>query len=145
VFVKFDQWEPHRGALTTWARWQAVGVVREYMRERQQVLPLPVSQSDDIRIVFDEVEAGNEESVDADELAAVHEALAQLSDRDRQAVRLRFGLDDGTTRTLGEVGEIMGVSKQRVGQIVSRGLDQIRAQLASCGRLPAHQRTGGPR
>ncbi|XP_017223885.2 RNA polymerase sigma factor sigB isoform X2 [Daucus carota subsp. sativus] len=45
--------------------------------------------------------------------------LDTLNPRERQVVRWRFGLDDGRMKTLQEIGEIMGVSRERVRQIES--------------------------
>lgn len=45
--------------------------------------------------------------------------LDTLNPREKQVVRWRFGLDDGRMKTLQEIGEIMGVSRERVRQIES--------------------------
>jgi RNA polymerase primary sigma factor len=49
-----------------------------------------------------------------------------LAPRDREVIELRFGLQDGRPRTLGEVAEILGVTRERVRQIEKRGLDKLR-------------------
>lgn len=53
-------------------------------------------------------------------------ALAGLTDREAQVIRLRFGLDEGTGRTLDEVGSTLGVSRERVRQIEARALGKLR-------------------
>lgn len=58
------------------------------------------------------------------------ELLSTLSRRDQEVFRLRFGLMDDCDLTLAAVGERMGVSRARVQQIVSRGLDRLRRNLA---------------
>jgi len=62
---------------------------------------------------------------------AVKEALAHLSLREQQVVRLRFGLDDGLMRTLEEVGKEFGVTRERVRQIESKVLIKLRQPIRS--------------
>ncbi|MCP3853863.1 MAG: RNA polymerase sigma factor RpoD [Actinomycetia bacterium] len=57
---------------------------------------------------------------------AVLEALDGLNEREREVVRLRFGLDDGRTRTLEEVGKQFGVTRERIRQIESKTLAKLR-------------------
>jgi len=57
---------------------------------------------------------------------AVQHALHELSRREQEVVRLRFGLDDGRIRTLEEVGQIFGVTRERVRQIEMKTLAKLR-------------------
>jgi RNA polymerase primary sigma factor len=57
---------------------------------------------------------------------AIEEALGELNNRERQVVRLRFGLDDGQVRTLEEVGREFGVTRERIRQIESKTLAKLR-------------------
>jgi RNA polymerase primary sigma factor len=52
--------------------------------------------------------------------------LHSLSDRERQVIRLRFGLLDGNPRTLEEVGQEFGVTRERIRQIESKTLSKLR-------------------
>jgi len=54
------------------------------------------------------------------------EALDSLSERERQVIELRFGLLDGETRTLEEVGREFGVTRERIRQIESKTLAKLR-------------------
>jgi len=54
------------------------------------------------------------------------EALDTLPERERQVLALRFGLEDDQPKTLREIGDIMGLSRERVRQIESRALNQLR-------------------
>jgi RNA polymerase primary sigma factor len=56
----------------------------------------------------------------------VESALACLSERERAVVSLRFGLADGRTRTLEELGDVFGVTRERVRQIEVKALDKLR-------------------
>ena len=66
---------------------------------------------------------------------AIEEALEELNDREREVVRLRFGLDDGQVRTLEEVGKEFGVTRERIRQIESKTLAKLRHPTRS-QRLP---------
>jgi RNA polymerase primary sigma factor len=58
---------------------------------------------------------------------AVEEVLGELSEREQQVVRLRFGLDaSGEARTLEEVGREFGVTRERIRQIESKTLAKLR-------------------
>lgn len=52
-------------------------------------------------------------------------ALASLNDRERQIINLYFGLSDGNTYTLEDIGIQVGISKQRVSQLKSAALKKI--------------------
>ena len=52
--------------------------------------------------------------------------LYSLSERERRVVELRFGLKDGTQKTLEEVGRIFGVTRERVRQIESKALRKMK-------------------
>ncbi len=62
---------------------------------------------------------------------AVRKALAGLSPREQEVVRLRFGLDDGQIRTLEEVGTMFGVTRERIRQIESKTLAKLRHPMRS--------------
>jgi RNA polymerase primary sigma factor len=59
-------------------------------------------------------------------IADIEEALEELNEREREVVRLRFGLDDGQVRTLEEVGKQFGVTRERIRQIESKTLAKLR-------------------
>ncbi len=54
------------------------------------------------------------------------QALGSLTDRERQVVRLRFGLEDGRARTLEEVGREFNVTRERIRQIEAKALRKLR-------------------
>jgi RNA polymerase primary sigma factor len=106
--------------------------VREIQRINQDTVSLeqPVGDEDDFSL-SDLIE--DRAAVVPDDAAtramldqAVKEALAYLSLREQEVVRLRFGLDDGKIRTLEEVGKAFGVTRERVRQIESKTLAKLR-------------------
>ncbi len=54
------------------------------------------------------------------------EVMAGLSPRERDVLRLRFGLDDGRQRTLEEVGQLFAVTRERIRQIEAKALRKLR-------------------
>ncbi len=57
---------------------------------------------------------------------AVIEALEELNEREQAVMRLRFGLEDGQARTLEQVGQEFGVTRERIRQIESKTLAKLR-------------------
>ena len=62
------------------------------------------------------------------------EVLRSLSPRERDVLRLRFGMDDGRQRTLEEVGQLFGVTRERIRQIKEKALKKLKNKK-SCTRL----------
>jgi RNA polymerase sigma factor (sigma-70 family) len=60
--------------------------------------------------------------------------LATLTEREREVVKLRFGLNDGRVRTLEEIGHEFGLSRERIRQIEKSSLTKLR-QPSRAGRL----------
>ena len=56
----------------------------------------------------------------------IQEVLLTLTEREEQVLKLRFGLIDGTCRTLEEVGTIFGVTRERIRQIEAKALRKLR-------------------
>lgn len=54
------------------------------------------------------------------------EVLCTLSPRERDVLRMRFGMDDGRQRTLEEVGQLFGVTRERIRQIEAKALRKLR-------------------
>jgi RNA polymerase primary sigma factor len=106
--------------------------VREIMRISQDPLSLdsPVGETDDSNLsdFIEDTQADAPAEMAARKMLgnAVVEALSELSDREKEVVRLRFGLDDGQARTLEEVGKEFGVTRERIRQIEAKTLAKLR-------------------
>jgi RNA polymerase primary sigma factor len=56
----------------------------------------------------------------------IREIMIDLSEREQQILKMRFGLDDGVSHTLEEVGKAFGVTRERIRQIEAKALEKIR-------------------
>ncbi len=106
--------------------------VREIMRISLDPLSLdsPVGEEDDSNLAdfIEDQQAESPAEMAARKMLgdAVLEALDELNDREKEVVRLRFGLADGQARTLEEVGKEFGVTRERIRQIESKTLAKLR-------------------
>jgi RNA polymerase primary sigma factor len=83
----------------------------------------------------DEKEPAPDETTLRRELASsIAQAIVQLSPREERIIRLRFGVGGDRDHTLDEVGQMFGLSRERVRQIEAEGLARLREILA--GRSP---------
>jgi RNA polymerase primary sigma factor len=110
--------------------------VREILRLSQETVSLEQPMGEDDFSLSDLLEdltavAPSDAAARAMLNEAVYEALAELSERERQVVRMRFGLDDGEMRTLEEVGKAFGVTRERIRQIESKTLAKLRHPMHS--------------
>ena len=105
---------------------------RELLRISQDPLSLdsPVGEEDESNL-GDFIEDSSVDSPDDAATrtmlhAAVGEVLGELSEREQDIVRLRFGLDGGRAKTLEEVGQEFGVTRERIRQIEAKTLAKLR-------------------
>jgi len=106
--------------------------VREIQRINQDTVSLeqPMGEEDDFSLSDLIEDQGAEVPDDAATRmmlhVAVRDALSGLPEREREVMALRFGLDDGRIRTLEEVGQAFGVTRERIRQIEAKTLAKLR-------------------
>ena len=66
-------------------------------------------------------------AIETERRALVGGLLSSLTQRERRIIELRFGLEDGQARTLSEIGEEFGISRERVRQIEAKALGKLRS------------------
>jgi RNA polymerase primary sigma factor len=120
---------------------QALGVKVDDVRSLRIVGRHPVSLNDPIgddgeRALEDflsiEPDTNPGENVDASLLRErIAEVLRSLAPREREVIELRFGLKDGTPKTLDEVAKQYGITRERIRQIEARGLLKLRQPTRS--------------
>ena len=114
----------------------ALGVKAEETKSLKAVGRQPISLHEPIGgdgeraiedFLSDGVEPNNGEQVDARLLRErIIEVLRSLAPREREVIELRFGLRDGTARTLDEVAKQYGITRERIRQIEARGILKLR-------------------
>ena len=106
--------------------------VREILKIAQHPVSLetPIGEEDDSHLgdFIEDQDATSPEDHASYELLKeqLESVLDTLTDREENVLRLRFGLDDGRTRTLEEVGKVFGVTRERIRQIEAKALRKLR-------------------
>ena len=109
-----------------------VDKVREIMRISQEPVSLetPIGEEEDSHlgdfIPDDDAPAPAEAASHTLLREQLGEVLSTLTDREEKVLRLRFGLEDGRSRTLEEVGKEFSVTRERIRQIEAKALRKLR-------------------
>jgi RNA polymerase primary sigma factor len=107
--------------------------VRQIMKISQETVSLeaPVGEGEEDSTLGEFIE--DEKTILPSQAAArkllkqqLREILIDLSPREQKILKMRFGLDDGITHTLEEVGKEFGVTRERIRQIEAKALEKIR-------------------
>ncbi len=110
----------------------SVDKIRDIYKISQEPVSLetPIGEEDDSHLgdfVPDETNMSPEEYATNELLKdEISEVLLTLTEREEKVIRLRFGLEDGKSRTLEEVGQMFGVTRERIRQIEAKALRKLR-------------------
>lgn len=118
-----------------------MGIPLDKVRELLQIAPEPLA----FGILIGEDEDSHLEDVVPDNMASdpleitllnietrrVQEILDSMKDREAKVLRLRFGLEDGRSRTLEEVGKVFCLTRERIRQIEVGALKTLREIFSS--------------
>ena len=112
------------------------GMTADKVREIQKIslepvsLETPIGEEDDSHLgdFIEDKDAMSPDKYANDQLLKneIDAVLATLTEREEKVLRLRFGLDDGRTRTLEEVGKEFDVTRERIRQIESKALRKLK-------------------
>ncbi len=107
--------------------------VRNIQKISQEVVSLesPIGGEDDKSMLGDLIK--DEKSLTPEQKASyellrdqINEIVGELTERERQILEMRFGLKDGATHTLEEVGKVFNVTRERIRQIEAKAIQKIR-------------------
>ena len=100
----------------------------------QEVISLesPIGDDDEDSVLADFIK--DEQTSSPDQVAShallkdqIKEVMQDLSEREQKILAMRFGLEDGISHTLEEVGKVFEVTRERIRQIEAKALEKIRA------------------
>ena len=124
----------HEASAEEIAEKMGIGVdkIREILKIAQDPVSLetPIGEEEDSHLgdfIPDDDSPAPEEAVSFTVLREqLEEVLHTLTPREEEVLKLRFGLKDGKTRTLEEVGEVFGITRERIRQIEAKALRKLR-------------------
>lgn len=117
----------------------SVAKVRQLMQLSPELCSLdaPTGDGEDgtLAVLLEDLQAPQpQEELIREELAGIMEhLLGMLNERQRQVLRLHFGMEDGVCHSLEEIGGFLGISKERVRQIEKQAMDKLQKLGASLG------------
>ncbi len=109
-----------------------IGRLRELRDMAREPVSLDASRNDEDETTLSDRISDDDAMAPADVaatkmlVAEVRKVLGELNEREREVVRMRFGLEDGPPKTLEEVGRTLGVTRERIRQIEAKTLAKLR-------------------
>lgn len=102
-----------------------------------QSIDAPMGDSDALtlgEVLEDDLTLQPQEAVVRQELdSIISELMSQLSERQQQILKLHFGMEDGRTHSLEEIGQRLGISKERARQIEKQAMEKLQKLGANLG------------
>ncbi len=113
--------------------------VKKYLQLAPEVCSLDIptgeAEEDSLQTLLEDLQAPQpqEELVRRELEQILEELLGELSERQRQVLRLHFGLEDGSCHSLEEIGRMLGISKERVRQIEKQAMEKLHKMGSDLG------------
>ena len=119
------------------------GIAEDKVQELLQLLPQVCSldapagdpENDALQMLLEDLQAPQpqEEMVRRELKHTMDALLGMLSQRQQQILRLHFGMEDGVCHSLQQIGNLLGISKERARQIERQAMDKLRTLGADLG------------
>jgi RNA polymerase primary sigma factor len=109
--------------------------IRKYREASRAMICLDSPISPDNSTLLSETLADENAAAPFDDLVEdndhnlLHEVLATLNPRESRILAMRFGLDDGKAKTLEQVAEHFGITRERIRQIQEQALEKMRGRI----------------
>ncbi|MFZ2414436.1 MAG: sigma-70 family RNA polymerase sigma factor [Minisyncoccia bacterium] len=125
---------------------ETVEKIRNIIKISQETLSLdqPLGHDEDSNTIGDTQQDNNslsplDQTVNVLLKEELQKALGTLTEREKEIITMRFGLEDGVMHTLEEVGEAKGVTRERIRQIEAKAIEKIRGNPELLDKLKEYK------